>query len=313
MVLVRRALRRDSPDHCRLPIVFNDYMNCLGGSPSTEAELPLIRRAAELGCETYVVDAGWYGKEWFRATGSWRECRERFPGGLSEVFDAVRAAGMAPGLWLEPETVSPGSELERTLPANCIFHRNGGRVSFRNRLQLDFRRTAVRAALDDVVDRLIGDYGLAYLKFDYNQDASREDCILGAVNGILLRLMQSGSVCQLSDDALAAVREGIAVHRQVRADIPGGLPFWPLGLPREDDGWIALGLDCGASAYLAVWRLDGAGERIHLPLPRFSAMRPNIRRLYPAMAPGDAAWAAGGLDIHLPGEHDCARIWRLER
>ena len=40
---------------------------------------------------------------WWDSAGDWKPSSSRFPGGLSEVLEHIRAAGMVPGLWLEPE------------------------------------------------------------------------------------------------------------------------------------------------------------------------------------------------------------------
>jgi len=45
----RRAIRRENDDNKKLPIIFNDYMNCLFGNPTTERLIPLIDAAAEAG------------------------------------------------------------------------------------------------------------------------------------------------------------------------------------------------------------------------------------------------------------------------
>ena len=44
----RRAIRRENQDNKNLPIIFNDYMNCLFGDPTTEKELPIIDAAAQM-------------------------------------------------------------------------------------------------------------------------------------------------------------------------------------------------------------------------------------------------------------------------
>ena len=49
MTRVRRLLRRPHPDMEALPVIFNDYMNCLWGNPTTEALIPIIDKAAEIG------------------------------------------------------------------------------------------------------------------------------------------------------------------------------------------------------------------------------------------------------------------------
>lgn len=95
----RRAIRRDNEDNKSLKIIFNDYMNCLFGNPTTENELPLIDRAAEVGCEYYCIDCGWYSKgRWWDGVGEWLPSEERFPGGIKQLMDAIRSKNMIPGL-----------------------------------------------------------------------------------------------------------------------------------------------------------------------------------------------------------------------
>ncbi|MCT2592863.1 alpha-galactosidase [Streptomyces sp. N2-109] len=178
----RAARRRSHPDHDKLPVVFNDFMNCLMGDPTTERLLPLVSAAAEVGAEVFCVDAGWYDTErggdagpggvpgWWDAVGAWEPAASRFPGGLAEVTDAVKAAGMVPGLWLEPEVVGVRSPVAGELPAEAFFRRDGQRVVEWGRYQLDLRHPAAVAHLDSVVDRLVGEFGLGYLKLDYNID-----------------------------------------------------------------------------------------------------------------------------------------------
>ncbi|NUR60150.1 MAG: alpha-galactosidase [Catenulispora sp.] len=166
----RRALRRPHPDHTALPVIFNDYMNTVMGDPSTERLLPLIDAAAAAGAEYFVIDAGWYAgyESWWDNVGEWRESPVRFPGGLIEVVDRIRATGMVPGLWLEPEVVGVRSPLAGRLPDAAFFRRDGGRIVDNGRYHLDLRHPAAVEHLDGVVDRLVADYGVGYFKLDYN-------------------------------------------------------------------------------------------------------------------------------------------------
>ncbi|MGW0418119.1 alpha-galactosidase [Streptomyces sp. NPDC003015] len=167
----RRLIRRDHPDHRALPVIYNDYMNTLMGDPTTEKLLPLVDAAARAGAEIFVIDAGWYDDDaqgWWDAVGAWEPARGRFPGGIQEVLDAIRHHGMVPGLWLEPEVVGVRSPLAHTLPPEAFFRRGGLRVTEHGRHHLDLRHPAARAHLDAVVDRLVGDWGVGYLKLDYN-------------------------------------------------------------------------------------------------------------------------------------------------
>ena len=83
----RRIINNNGPSK-RLPVIFNDYMNCLVADPTEEKVLPLIDRAAELGCEYYCMDAGWYADgTWWDTVGEWKEEKKRFPHGIKKVFD----------------------------------------------------------------------------------------------------------------------------------------------------------------------------------------------------------------------------------
>ena len=167
----RRRIRRPHPDHTALPVVYNDYMNTLMGDPTTDKLMPLVEAAASTGAEVFVIDAGWYDDDaqgWWDAVGEWTAAPNRFPGGIQQVLDAIRDRGMTPGLWLEPEVVGVRSPLARTLPPEAFFRRGGVRVTEHGRHHLDLRHPAARAHLDRVVDRIVGDWGVGYLKLDYN-------------------------------------------------------------------------------------------------------------------------------------------------
>ena len=165
----RRAMRRPGIDDGNLPVVFNDYMNCLEGDPTEEKEKAIIDRAAMMGCEYYCLDAGWYDKGfWWDRVGEWKESRERFPGGLKAVCDYARSRGLVMGLWVEIEVMGVECALAKTLPDNWFICRHGHRHIDHGRYLLDFRNPQVRSWCRDVIERLISDYGVGYFKIDYN-------------------------------------------------------------------------------------------------------------------------------------------------
>ncbi|WP_239158145.1 glycoside hydrolase family 36 protein [Streptomyces sp. SID13726] len=414
----RRRIRRDHPDHASLPVIYNDYMNTLMGDPTTEKLLPLITAAGAAGAEVFVVDAGWYDDDaqgWWDTVGAWEAAPNRFPGGIQEVMDAIRRHGMIPGLWLEPEVVGVRSPLARTLPPEAFFRRGGIRVTEHGRHHLDLRHPAARAHLDQVVDRLVDDWGVGYLKLDYNvnigpgtengtesagagllghhrahldwlgslldrhpglvlencasgglrmdyaqlavtqlqstsdqQDPSRYPPIAAAattavtpeqaavwaypqphfstdeiaftLTGALLgRIHLSGFLDRMDAQQSALVRSALSVYKGVRAQIPGALPFWPLGLPSWDDTWIASGLRGSSATLLTLWRrapvtsgrsnaphpphthgADDGARTITIPHLRGTRVQPTV--LYPAISDATADWdpANGHLTISLP-------------
>ncbi len=166
----RRKIRRKNKDNENLAVIFNDYMNCLWGDPTTEKEFPLIDAAADTGCEYFCIDAGWYSKGfWWDWVGEWQESRERFPNGLKEVTDYIRSKGMVPGVWLELEVMGIKCPMVDTVcDDSWFFTRHGKRVYDRSRYQLDFRNPKVIAHANEVIDRLISEYGVGYIKMDYN-------------------------------------------------------------------------------------------------------------------------------------------------
>lgn len=165
----RRRMRRDNADDKKLNVVFNDYMNCLMGDCTEEKDRNIIDKAAEIGCEYFCVDCGWYDKGfWWDRVGEWMESPERFPNGLKALCDYSRSKGMVPGLWLEIEVMGTACELADRLPDDWFICRHGKRHVDNKRYLLDFRNPEVRKYCMDVVDRLVNDYGVGYFKIDYN-------------------------------------------------------------------------------------------------------------------------------------------------
>ncbi|MBB6634379.1 glycoside hydrolase family 36 protein [Cohnella thailandensis] len=168
----RRLIRRPNDDNRLLRVIFNDYMNCLWGSPTTEKLLPLIDAAAEIGSEYFCIDAGWYAPgAWWDGVGEWLPSRERFPEGIEYVLGYIREKGMIPGLWLELEVMGIRSPKLAEADDSWFFMRHGKRVKDRSRYQLDYRNPAVIAHANEVIRRLVEDYGVGYIKMDYNINA----------------------------------------------------------------------------------------------------------------------------------------------
>ncbi|WP_406166512.1 alpha-galactosidase [Streptomyces canus] len=409
----RRGIRRDHPDHRALPVIYNDYMNTLMGDPTTDKLLPLVEAAGTAGAEVFVIDAGWYDDDaqgWWDAVGAWQPARGRFPGGIQEVLDAIRGHGMVPGLWLEPEVVGVRSPLADTLPPEAFFRRGGLRVTEHGRHHLDLRHPAARAHLDAVVDRLVGEWGVGYLKLDYNinigpgtengrespgagllghhrahldwmsalldrhpglvlencgsgglrmdyaqlavtqlqstsdqQDLLRyppiaasaatavapeqaavwaypqpdhtPDRIAFTLTGALLgRIHLSGFLDRMNDEQFELVRSAIRVYKDIRPEIAGARPFWPLGLPDWEDGWIAHGLRGRDATLVAVWRRERADapESRTLTLAHLRGVEARPEVLQPTTADAMVEWDAdeGKLTVGLP-RADTAVLLRL--
>jgi alpha-galactosidase len=434
LTAVRRAIRRPHEDARRLPVIFNDYMNTLMGNPTTQRLLPLIDAAAEVGAEYFCIDSGWYSgldESWWDTVGAWKPSATRFPDGISQVLDRIRAAGMVPGLWLEPEVVGVNSPVAAQLPPEAFFQRDGRLVTEHGRYHLDLRHPAAVKHLDEVVDFVVGDLGVGYLKLDYNieiapgpnsgglssgaglLEANRaqldwldavldrhprlvlENCSSGGMRtdyallsrfqlqstsdqqdplryppiaaaapaaiapeqaanwaypqpsftddeiaftlcgAMLGRIYLSGHLDHMSREQRQLVAAAVRAHKDLRGRLASALPFWPLGLPRWTDPWIALGLRTPQASYLTVWHRGplgtetetetetetgtetgtesgtgagaGAGSAdqrgVTLPVPHLRGQPATAEVLYPVGPAGAAvAWdaAAGVLSVELP-------------
>ena len=165
----RRRIRRPHIDYERLPVIFNDYMNCFMGDSTTGRLLPLISQAANVGCEVFVIDCGWYDAgDWQYTFGDFRPSKERYPNGLEEVVHKIRRCNMIPGIWLELEAFGVDCSLAGQMPKDWLFQRDGHPVIDSGRYQLDFRNEQVAARATQIIRDMVENYGFGYIKLDYN-------------------------------------------------------------------------------------------------------------------------------------------------
>ena len=75
---------------------------------------------------------------------------------------------MITGLWLEVEVMATKCEMADQLPDNWFFVRHKKRVMDRSRYQLDFSNPEVRKYATEVIDRMVQEYNVGYIKMDYN-------------------------------------------------------------------------------------------------------------------------------------------------
>ncbi|MCQ2796144.1 MAG: alpha-galactosidase [Bacilli bacterium] len=169
----RRLMRRDAEDLKHLPVIFNDYMHALWDTQTRDLILPLVDLAAELGCEEFCMDAGWFakGNQWWSILGQWEEYKENFPnGGLKAVCDYIRLKKMKVGLWIEIETVGINSPILKKMKDGYFFKVGGVNSVNNRRYQLNFANKDVYKYALKVIDNLMNKYQLDYLKIDYNVD-----------------------------------------------------------------------------------------------------------------------------------------------
>ena len=102
---------------------------------------------------------------------------KKLPGGLRGLGEKLNAMGLQFGLWFEPESVSPDSELYRQHP-DWALHDVLGREDLlgRHQLLLDLTKPEVRDYLVESVGGILDSAPISYVKWDMN----RQSCALGA-------------------------------------------------------------------------------------------------------------------------------------
>lgn len=146
---------------------------------NTEKLLSIIRTAAATGIEMFVLDDGWFGKRNIDncSLGDWKVNEDKLPGGLGYLSDEIHRLGMKFGLWMEPEMVSPDSDLYRAHPDYAL--QNPGRKPTVNRTQLvlDFSRKEVRDAVYEQLHAVLSSAKIEYVKWDMNRALTNVESI----------------------------------------------------------------------------------------------------------------------------------------
>jgi hypothetical protein len=187
---IRQYLQAISRDVGLPPVVANTwYAHSEDIDESTLlADIPV---AATVGVEVYTIDAGWYSKPGLNfasdGLGTWQVDKTKFPRGLEPVMDAIRAHGMRPGLWFEPERAWKGSRMWKQHPDWLL------RDSSTERALVDFGKPEVQRWAIELLSSAIERYNLEWIKWDFNMDpaatwkgdAARELAHVGGVYTVM--------------------------------------------------------------------------------------------------------------------------------
>lgn len=146
----------------RLPVIYNSWMSKFDNI-SYDILSEQLQRAAELGCEYFVIDAGWFGKPnaWYDSVGDWIECKEAsMAGRMAEFADKVRANRLKFGLWFEIERASLTSDAYASHPEHFLLEDGGAFINFASPAACEY----IKGVLFEQIDK----YGIEYIKFDFN-------------------------------------------------------------------------------------------------------------------------------------------------
>ncbi|GAB4024094.1 alpha-galactosidase [Spirosoma koreense] len=134
----------------------------------------LIKDGKKLGIDLFLLDDGWFGNKYPRnndhtSLGDWQENTKKLPHGLGYLVKEAETSGIKFGIWLEPEMVSPKSELYEKHPDWVIKLPNRQEYYFRNQLVLDLSNPKVQDFVYEVVNGIMTkNPTLSYIKWDCN-------------------------------------------------------------------------------------------------------------------------------------------------
>lgn len=136
--------------------------------------LGLADAAADLGMELFVLDDGWFGKrdDSTSSLGDWYPNEEKLKGTLKELAEKINAKGLKFGLWIEPEMTNKDSDLYRAHP-DWLLAEQGKRICHsRTQYVLDFSKKEVRDYIGDMLENLLAEVPVSYIKWDMNRTFS---------------------------------------------------------------------------------------------------------------------------------------------
>ena len=140
----------------------------------------LADKATESGVERFVVDDGWFGsrRDDTSGLGDWEVSQEVWPDGpksLKALAEYVHGKGMEFGLWFEPEMVNPDSDMFRKHP-DWVMKPTANRLPMQGRTQqvVDLTNPDAFDYVYGAMDRLVGDLGIDYIKWDHNKLVTEE-------------------------------------------------------------------------------------------------------------------------------------------
>lgn len=156
------------------PVLYNSW-EATGFEVNCSEQMKLARKAKEIGAELFVVDDGWFGERHGidNGLGDWCVNEHKFPNGLEELVSEVKSLGLMFGIWVEPEMVNPKAKLYAEHP-DWIYHFDTRESdTSRGQYVLDLTKDEVKQYIYRMLDKLLSDYDIDYIKWDANRPISQ--------------------------------------------------------------------------------------------------------------------------------------------
>lgn len=174
----RDHLIRSAYNHKKRPILINNW-EATYFDFNTDKLLDIAREAKKDGIEMLVMDDGWFGRRNSDncSLGDWTVNEEKITGGLKHLVEEVNKIGLKFGIWMEPEMISPDSELYAAHPDWAIQIPGREATQSRQQYVLDLSRPEIRDYVYDCISKVLHSANIEYVKWDMN----RQLCDMGSI------------------------------------------------------------------------------------------------------------------------------------
>ncbi len=171
--VMRNNLIRGKWKNIRRPILINNWEATYFDFDSDKL-IEIAKEAKKAGIEMLVMDDGWFGhrNDDKSSLGDWFVNENKLKGGLKKLVDEVNKIGLKFGIWVEPEMISPDSELYKRHPDWCLHIPGRHRTLVRSQLVLDFSRKDVRDYIYGRIKEILSSANIEYVKWDMNRQLS---------------------------------------------------------------------------------------------------------------------------------------------
>lgn len=175
------------------PVLINSWEACYFDFDE-EKLLALAQASKKADIDLFVLDDGWFKgrNDTSSSLGDWAADTRKLPQGLPGLCKKINLLELDMGLWVEPEAISPDSDLYRAHPDWAFGIPGREPLEIRQQYTLDFSRPEVVAGIWQQLDAVLQSCPLKYLKWDMNR-----------------------SLAQVYSAVLPAKRQGEVYHRYV--------------------------------------------------------------------------------------------------
>ena len=227
------------------PVLLNSWEACYFDFDEAKLlELAAAARKADI--DLFVLDDGWFKgrNDTSSSLGDWVEDKAKLPDGLPGLCRRLNEMDLELGLWVEPEAVSPNSDLYRAHPDWAFVIPGRRPFEIRQQYTLDFSREEVVEGIWQQLERVLRSCPIKYLKWDMNR-----------------------SLANVYSAALPAGRQGEVYHRYVLGvyELQRRVTETFPGLLLENCAGGGARFDCGMLYYSPqIWCSDNTDARARL-------------------------------------------------